>query len=143
LALTDFNVGIDCQLVLISNGIGQVDPQHVTEFQAEQLRHEVIVHRLNAFPLGRYVPGGWRGRFQMERGTSAIEDAIAAAEAGFWNGQRLMTGLIYQYINEIDGSTSTWQFNAATICLPESGQWRQQNSTRQTLEFFAGLRVRM
>lgn len=143
MALTDFSVGIDCQLVLIFNGLGRVDLTHVTEFQSEELAHEVIVHRLNAFPLGRYIPGGWRGRFTLERGTSAAEDVIAAAEAGYWNGQRLMTGLIYQYINEINGAVSTYQFNAATFRLAESGQWRQQNSTRQTMEFFAGYRGRL
>lgn len=143
MASLDFNVGKDCQVIIVMAGYGPLTLDHVIEFQAEQLSHEVTLPRLNDVPLFRYLPNGWRGRFTIDRGSSNAEDVISAIEAGYWAGARLPTGQVFQYISEVLGSTSTYMFDNCTIRLSEGGQWRAQSATRQTLEFSASTKRRV
>lgn len=63
-------------------------------------------------------------------------------EAMFWNGQRLPTGQLYQYLNEVDGSVSTYLFEGVTVNLRSAGTFHQEQTVKQTVEFFACRRVR-
>ena len=61
--------------------------------------------------MGTELPKGWEGSFELERGSSAVDDFIAAAEQQYFNGTSLAAGTMYQYVTETDGSTSTYQYD--------------------------------
>src|SRR5579859_5229083 len=137
-----FSVGRDCQVVVLG-AYGRVDLVHVTGFEGRQMTASVRVDRIDGVQLGAELPKGWEGTFDLERGSSAVEDFIAQLEAAFHNGQSPAPGTLYQYISESDGSTSTYQYNNVVFRLASAGVWRGDASVKQKLEFFASTRVRM
>ncbi|HTN09982.1 MAG TPA: hypothetical protein VL154_03320 [Acetobacteraceae bacterium] len=142
MATNTFSVGRDCQLVLVGP-FGRVDLRHVTGFEARQLTAPVRVDRIDGTHLAAELPKGWEGAFEMERGNSAVDDFIARAEQLFNNGGAVPSGTLYQYVAEPDGSTSTYQFDAAVFKLTQAGNWRGDQSVKQRLEFFAATRRRV
>lgn len=139
---TTFSVGRDCQLVLMGPQ-GRVDLTHVTGFESRQLTHPIRVERLDGVPLAAELPKGWEGSFELERGTSAVDDFIASAEQAFHATGQLPVGTLYQYVSETNGSTSTYQYENAVFRLAAAGAWKGDNSVKQKLEFFASKRKRV
>jgi hypothetical protein len=137
-----FSIGRDTQLVVIGPG-GRIDLTHVTSFESSQLTHSVRVDRLDGTQMGTELPKGWEGSFELERGNSAVDDFIAAAELQYFNGNSVAAGTMYQYVTETDGSTSTYQYDGVTFRLSNAGTWKGDSSVKQKLEFFAVRRRRI
>ena len=64
-------------------------------------------------------------------------------EATYHAGSAVAVGSLFQYINEPDGSTSTYQYDGAVFKLSQAGVWRGDQSVKQRLEFFASTRRRI
>lgn len=139
----DFSTGNDIRLVLIFPVFGRVELKHITGFHARQVVKKLRVNRLNNTPLGADIPGGWEGSFELDRGDSTADDFAATLEGMYWANQRLPRGQIYQYISEPTGAQSTWLYKDATLNLTDAGNWQQEATVRQSLDFFAGRRQRI
>ena len=137
-----FSVGRDCQLVVMGP-FGRVDLTHVTGFEARQLTAPVRVDRIDGTQLAAELPKGWDGHFELERGSSAVDDFMSQVEIAYNAGKPVATGTLYQYVTEADGSVSTYQFDGAVFKLASSGAWKGDQSVKQRLEFFAGTRRRI
>jgi hypothetical protein len=137
-----FSVGRDTQLVVIGPA-GRIDLTHVTSFESHQVTQSVRVDRLDGTHMGTELPKGWEGSFEIERGTSAVDDFIAAAEQQYFNGTSVNLGTMYQYVTETDGSTSTYQYDNVVFRLSNAGIWKGDSSVTQKLEFFAVRRRRV
>jgi hypothetical protein len=137
-----FSIGRDCQLVVMGPQ-GRVDLSYVTGFESRQVTHSIRLDRLDGVPMGAELPKGWEGSFEVERGTSAVDDFIAAAEQAFYATGSLPAGTLYQYVNEVDGSTSTYQYSGVVFRLSNAGAWKGDSSVKQRLEFFATQRQRI
>jgi len=135
-----FSVGSDCQIVVMGP-FGRVDMSHVTGFEARQLTLMVRVDRLDGVQLGAELPKGWSGSFSLDRGSSDVDDFIASIEQAYLAGQSINAGTLYQYINEPDGSTSTYQFNGVVFKLTSSGAYKGDSTVVQKLDFYASGRV--
>lgn len=142
MALTNFSVGRDTQLVVIGPN-GRIDLSHVTSFEARQITQSVRVGRLDGFQMGTELPKGWEGSFQLDRGDSTVDDFIALAEQQYYSGSQMAAGTMYQYVTETDGSTSTYQYTNVVFKLTNSGTWKGDSSVQQTLDFFATQRQRI
>lgn len=142
MALNNFSVGRDCQLVVIGPA-GRVDMTHVTGFESRQLTHSLRVDRMDGSQLAAELPKGWEGTFEVERGSSAVDDFIEAAETQFYAGSTVPAGTLYQYVTETDGSTSTYQYDSVVFKLTTAGQWKGDSSVKQKLDFFAARRKRI
>jgi hypothetical protein len=134
--LTAFSIGRDTQLVVIGPN-GRVDLSHVTGFESRQLTNPVRVSRLDGTQLAAELPKGWEGSFEVDRGTSALDDFASTIEQSFYDGLGATSGTMYQYITEIDGSVSTYQFDGVVFKLASAGSWKGDASVKQKLEFFA------
>ena len=88
MSLTMFSVGRDTQLVVIGPA-GRIDLTHVTSFESRQITHSVRVDRLDGTHMGTELPKGWEGSFELERGSSSVDDFIAAAEQQYFNGSSI------------------------------------------------------
>jgi hypothetical protein len=139
---TSFNLGRDVQLVLIGSA-GRVDLTYVTGFKSHQMTEKVRVRPLGSVPLGADVPVGWEGDITLERGDSGVDDFFSAIEQGFWSGADLANQTMYEYISEVDGSVSTYQYNGVSLTLSDAGDKSQNTSIKQTIEFFASTRQRL
>jgi hypothetical protein len=142
MSLTMFSVGRDTQLVVIGPA-GRVDLTYVTSFESRQLTHSVRVDRMDGTPMATELPKGWEGNFEIDRGNSAVDDFIAAAEQQYFGGSTVNAGTMYQYVTETDGSTSTYQYDNVAFRLVSAGIWKGDNSVKQKLEFFATRRRRI
>ena len=140
--INSFNIGRDCQLVVMGPQ-GRVDLTYVTGFESRQLTQSVRLDRLDGIPMGAELPKGWEGSFEIERGTSAVDDFMSAAEQAFFTQGFLPAGTVYQYVQEVDGSTSTYQYSGVVFKVTNSGTWRGDASVKQRLEFFATQRQRL
>ncbi|HKM64184.1 MAG TPA: hypothetical protein VJY39_17010 [Acidisphaera sp.] len=140
--ITTFNIGRDSQLVVLGP-YGQIDLEHVTGFESRQITASIRVNKMDGTQIGAELPKGWEGSFELERGNSTADDFIAQAEAAFYNGSFVPAGAMYQYVNETDGSVSTYQYNSVVFKLANAGAWRGDASVKQKLEFFATTRQRL
>ncbi|MDR3532818.1 MAG: hypothetical protein P4L90_19970 [Rhodopila sp.] len=136
MGLTTFSIGRDTQLVVMGPN-GRVDISHVTGFESRQLTSPVRISRLDGTQLGAELPKGWEGSFEVERGTSGLDDFISSIEQDFYNGAGTQPGTMYQYITETDSSVSTYQFDGVVFKLASAGTWKGDSSVKQKLEFFA------
>ncbi len=142
MAMNPLSLGRDCQLVVIGPQ-GRVDLTHVTSFEARQLTHPIRVDRLDGVQLAAELPKGWEGSFEVERGSSSVDDFIAANEQSFYISGSVQSGTLYQYVTEVDSSTSTYQFSGVVFKLASAGTWKGDSSVKQKLEFFAARRQRI
>jgi hypothetical protein len=142
MASNTFSVGRDCQLVVMGP-FGRVDLTHVTGFDSRQVTSAVRIDRIDGVQLAAELPKGWSGSFELERGSSAADDFIAAIEAAFLVGSAVPTGTLYQYVSEGDGSTSTYQYDGVAFKLTQAGMWRGDQSVKQKLDFYASSRKRL
>lgn len=131
-----FNVGRDCRVVLVYNG-SRIDLPTVTGFQSQQQTTQLTSKPLNDEPVFYDVPNGWRGTFTVQRDGSALDDLMIAVEAGFWSAGTMLLGTIYQYVTEVDGTQSTYEYVGASLRQPEAGNFQSENIVSQRLEFTA------
>jgi hypothetical protein len=136
MALTAFSIGRDTQLVVMGPN-GRVDLSHVTAFESHQITTPVRVSRLDGTHLAAEIPKGWEGSFEVERGTSALDDFVSAIEQNYFSGGGGESGTMYQYITEVDSSVSTYQFDGVVFKLASAGMWKGDSSVKQKLEFYA------
>jgi hypothetical protein len=120
---------------------GRIDLTYVTAFESRQMTAPVRIDRIDGTQMAAELPKGWEGHFEVERGSSAVDDFIAQAEAAFFAGTAVPAGTLYQYVNETDGSTSTYQYTGVVFKLAQAGTWKGDSSVKQRLEFFAGRRT--
>jgi hypothetical protein len=142
LAISVFSVGRDTQLVIIAPS-GTMNLTHVTAFESRQITQSIRVNRLDGNQMGMELPKGWEGSFEIERGDSVVEDFIASTEQSFFNGSVNITSSMYQYVSEVDGSTSTYQYDSVVFRLSNAGVWKGDAAVKQKLEFFASRRRRI
>jgi hypothetical protein len=135
MAISVFSVGRDTQLVVVGPS-GTINLTHVTAFESRQVTQSVRVNRLDGSQLGVELPKGWEGSFELERGDSVVEDFIATTEQSYYNGSVSATSTMYQYVSEVDGSTSTYQFDSIVFRLSNAGLWKGDAAVKQKLEFF-------
>lgn len=144
-----FSTGRDCQLVVIGpSGAGgqagsRVDLTHVTGFESRQLTNPIRIDRLDGVFLAAELPKGWEGHFELERGSPAADDFIDGLEQAWHTQGELQGGTLYQYVTEVDGSVSTFQFDGAVFKMANAGHWKGDSSVKQRLDFFASRRKRI
>ncbi|MGC9268997.1 hypothetical protein [Acidiphilium sp.] len=137
-----FSVGNDCQVVVMGP-FGRIDLAYVTGFEVSQVTQSVRVDRLDGVQLGAELPRGWQGSFSLDRGTSVADDFMAQIELAYLSGQAIPPGTLYQYISEVDGSTSTYQYEGVVFKLSSAGMFRGDMPVAQKLDFFASTRKRV
>jgi hypothetical protein len=137
-----FSLGRDTQLVVIAPS-GRIDLTFVTGFESHQMTQPIRVDCLDGTQMAAELPKGWEGNFDLERGSSTVDDFIAATEQSFYTSGQMLTSTLYQYVTETDGSTSTYQYEGAVFKLAAAGTWRGDAAVKQKLEFFAARRIRV
>jgi hypothetical protein len=142
MALTTFSIGRDTQLVIMGPS-GRVDLSHVTGFESRQVTAPIRVSRIDGTQLGAELPKGWEGSFDVERGSSTLDDFIATLEQDYYAGNTSQLSTMYQYVTESDASVSTYQFVGVIFKLANAGMWKGDASVKQKLEFYATQKQRI
>jgi hypothetical protein len=135
-----FSTGNDCKLVFMG-AFGRIDFAHVTGFMAKPITKKISVVRLGQTPLMEYQPGGYEFTFSIEWASVNAEALQALKDITFWTGGTVPLETMYQYIKELDGSTSTFQFTDVASNLADPGKWEQESSVKQSYEGFASQKL--
>lgn len=138
--VADFNIGRDYQVILMMGALGRLDLSKVETFENRQVTNTVNIKPLNEPGIGRYLPSHWEGSIGIDRANAVVDDAINTLEAGYWAGQRLPTGTMTVFITEVDGSTSTYQFDEVSISLGEAGTASADAPVKQRIAWMARTR---
>jgi hypothetical protein len=110
---------------------------------AFEMTQPILIDPLDATQMAAELPKGWEGNFDLERGSSAVDDFIASTEQAFYTSGQMPTSTLYQYVTETDGSISTYQYDGAVFKLAAAGAGRGDAAVKQKLEFFATRRIRV
>ena len=139
----NFSVGRDCTLVLIDSVLGTVQLDNVTGFQSAQVTAMVKSDRLDGVQLQGEIPKGWTGSFQLDRGSSAIDDLFASREALWYDQGQLTAAQVFQYVKEADGSRSTYQFDNVALKLDDAGTFAGDQTVKQRISMTANRRKKV
>jgi hypothetical protein len=142
MSVTAFSIGRDTQVVVMGPN-GRVDMSHITGFESRQLTQSIRVSRIDGTHLGAELPRGWEGSFEVERGNSVLDDFVSWCEQQHFDGRAQQASTMYQYVTEIDGSVSTYQYDGAVFRLANAGAWKGDAAVKQRLEFYATRRRRV
>lgn len=138
-----WSVGRDVTVTLAGpGGVSIIIPSsQVTHFDAKPLKREDWHRPLNSPPMPIYMPDGWRGTVEFDRGNNTLDQFQATLESNFWNGTNTLSGTILETITENDGSVSQYQFDGVMYWVDDPGNFRADSKVQQRLEFCAGTRT--
>jgi hypothetical protein len=74
---------------------------------------------------------------------TTADDFWAQYEAAYYAGVNQLSGVVYETINEANGSISEWQFNGVVIKLDSAGDFSGDKKVEQSFSGFATQRVRV
>ena len=144
--------GSDCRVVLLWVGT-RINLDRVSAFSARQVVDTQTGHPFNADPMTQHNPAGWQGRIVCDRFGREVDKLFNNVEQAFRNsggqpwiqqtatGSGIPPGTIYAYINEPDGSVTTFEFSGVSAYLSDAGEFRMGQVVRQTIEFVASART--
>jgi len=134
-----FNVGRDCTVVLIGP-FGRVDIPNVTMFSCKQETANIKIDRLDGVQLMAELPKGWTFTIEAERSSNSLDTLFARTEAAWYQNGAVLQATLYQYINEVDGSTSTYQMDNVSLKYDDPGDWKGDASVKQRVSGMANTR---
>ena len=139
----DYNIGQDNSLVLTDPAYGRLDFKIITDFEWHEMTATTKVRPMRGPALQDEIPEGIEGSFSLDRGSVAVDDYIAKRAASFYATNSLSTGTLYQYIYEVDGSRSVWEYTRVSLKLADGGHYKGGDTVKQKLSFFASERRRV
>lgn len=138
-----FNIGRDCTIVvthpLAANG-GRVELPNVMDFKSKQETSQIKALRLDGVNLHANIPVGWSGSFELERAGPGVDQFFATMEQAWRVSGAYYAGQLYQYVTEPDGAVTTFQYDDVAFMFTNAGDWKGDQSIKQTIEFQANTR---
>ncbi|MDE1990735.1 MAG: hypothetical protein KGI82_09735 [Betaproteobacteria bacterium] len=137
---TTFNVGRDVSAVAITATGQRLDLTGLTKFTVKDNIEKVKRDRVNTVPLMRALPDGHDITFDIDRMNGTNDAFISSVEQGYWAGGypngTTGGGTLYVYINETDGSTSTYLGTNAVFWMEDRLSAEQKSAVTQTMMGF-------
>ena len=137
-----FTVGRDAQAVFVAPNGTRIDLSGLTDFSWTPEYTTAKAMPLNGPPIERFLPSGHRISFTIDRNGNANEALISSIENLWWavgsaDSGTSNTGTIFVYIQESDGSQTTWQFSGVSLKVTKGGDFKTDSPIKQTVEGFA------
>ena len=137
-----YSLGSDTSVVIIG-ATGRINLPIVTSFESKQVTSTVKVRPVQGAPLQDEVPEGWELMWECVRNGPALDNLITTAEATFYATGTLSNATVFQYINEPDGSQSSWQYSNVSLKLTEGGTYKGGEDVKQKFSGFASTKLRV
>lgn len=134
-AINDFNIGRNVNVVVqhpLATG-GRLDLTIVTSFQATANTKDLTVDGLDGINRSRMLPQHWDIVISIDRASSALDDFAAALDNAYYTAGSVPAGTVYQYVTEMDGSQSTYQYDDVVFRINSSGEWKGDGPITQQL----------
>lgn len=138
----NFSVGKDVTLQIVTQQ-GVLLSSLLTSFTSKQRTNDKTVKGLDGVMRPLFLPDGWEGTFEYERGSSDLDDFIAALEADYYAGEAITGATILETISETNGLTSQYRYEGVVFKLSDAGEWKGDSSVKMRLEFSASTRSKV
>jgi hypothetical protein len=137
----NYTTGKDIQLVIQT----QSGPLQLalTNFSSKARTTTITSTMLDGETNEAYIPRGHDLSFKVDRMDTSVDDFWAQYEAAYYSGVNQLPGVVYETINEADGSISEWQYNGVVIKVDDLGDYAGDKKVEQTLSGFAKSRARV
>jgi len=138
----NFSVGKDVTLQIVTQQ-GVLLSSLLTNFKSKQRTSDKTVKGLDGIMRPLFLPDGWEGNFEYERGSSDLDDFIASLEADYYAGDAITGATILETITETNGLVSQYRYEGVVFKLSDAGEWKGDSSVKMTLEFSASKRTKV
>ena len=115
----------------------------ITDYDIKQSTTELRHKGLNGKTDFAYIPDGWTISIKLERRNQTIDRYFAQLEASYYAGVNLLPGTILETIQEVDGTTSQYQYTNVVLKYDDAGNWKSDSFVSISLTGMATQRVRI
>lgn len=144
MSLNQLNFGHAVRVVITSPITGGLlTLTNITDFESKQNTEKVNSKPLNHPPIFAHTPNGWTGTFTFDRKDNTLDVFFADQEDAYWNNAITFSGDIFEYIRELDGTTSLFQYVGVTMTFDDAGKKTSQAKITMKVGFEASRRPRI
>lgn len=136
-----FSVGKDVALTVVTAS-GPLTFNLITAFSSQQETSEQMIKGLDGLmrPVRHF--NGWRGRFEIDRQDSTVDDYFSQLEAGYYAGVVEQSASITETITEVSGAITQYRYIGVLLKLENAGSWKGDETVKQTVSFVATQRLK-
>lgn len=140
MALNTFNVGRDgYTLTIFDASGGQISFNGITGFDEKPQYAALESTTIDGVTRHRDLPKGHTGTITLDRQDSGVQDYFAGKEADFFAGLPPDDIVITHTIQELNGTTSQYQYSMVSLSLTDAGSWKGLDKVTLTLAWKASL----
>ena len=139
----DYNIGQDSSVVITDTIFGRLDLKIITSFDSHEMTATTKVRPMRGPSLQDEIPEGWEGSFEIDRGTSSLDDYISRRASTFYATNTLSTATLYHYVDEVGGGRSVFEYTRVTFKLSDAGKYHGGEVVKQKVSFFASERKKV
>ena len=133
--VNQFNTGRDCTVVILhplAPG-GRIDLPLVTDFDVKPKYHDISSNGIDGFTRTMHVPQNLDVMFSVDRSDPTIDTFCSALWTSYRATGRIPAGSVYQYVTELNGSTTTTNFTSVVFKPDDLGSWKKDSAVAQKL----------
>jgi hypothetical protein len=143
-APNSFNVGRDgYQLTIIDSLLGPITFDGITSFSTKPAMVKLKSVSIDGRIRHRVIPDGHTGTIELDRQDSSFDTYFAAQEAAYFAGLAPSDIFITHTIQELDGTTSQFQYMDVTLIPDDAGNWKGQDKITEKLTWEAGSKIQL
>jgi hypothetical protein len=135
-----YNIGQDNRIVIVDSVQGRIDFTIQTSFDSHEVTATTKVRPMRGPALQDEIPEGWEGSFDIDRASAALDTYIAKRAQIFYATNQLSTASMYQYVDEVGGGRSVFEYTRVTFKLGDAGKYGGGEVVKQKVSFFASER---
>ena len=134
--VNSFSIGKQCTLVIqhpLATG-GRLDLSIITDFDAKPTNKDLMVDGLDGINRTQFLPQHVVITFSLDRADPTADAFGAALEKAYFDGSGFVpSGTVFQYIQESNGSTTTYQYEGVALKVDDFGSWKGDSAVKQKL----------
>jgi hypothetical protein len=137
-----FSVGKDVALTIVTAS-GPLTFSLITSFSSHQETSEQMIKGLDglARPVRHF--NGWKGRFDIDRQDSTVDDYFSQIEANYYAGINETPATITETITEVSGAITQYRYIGVLLKLESAGTWKGDDTVKQAISFVATQRLKI
>jgi hypothetical protein len=137
-----FNVGSDVAID-INTSRGTLRQAIRTGFSAKQITKDLESEGADGVNRYAYLPAGWEGTLDFDRGSSVLDDYFAQKEADYYGGLTNDTVTITETISEVNGALSQYRYTGVCLKFEDAGEKGGQKTVKQKVGWKASRRIKV
>lgn len=143
MSLNQFVVGRSVKVVVTNplTGASPLTLTNITSFESKSSVEKITSKPMNSPPIFASAPNGWTGNFEFDRVDNTIDNFFNAQEATYWANGQTFSGQIFEYITELNGTTSQYRYDGVMLTITDAGKKTSQAKIPMKVEFEASRRV--